>query len=449
MQVFSNVSLLILLFIIISLTLYIERDLSIFEPFVLFSLFYYTFLIYGIYLYFNNYEIKGYSTNFYSCKSDLFGKAFSYINIGYIFSYLGFTTLNSKLKVKLNHFNDIYSNSSFRFSIFFLFFIGVLNFIYNIKVIANWDILYFYQTISIRNIIDEQTSNTTIFYVFTYISLFLWTYFRIKQKSYNKFYYMSLIIVLFMLISTGRVYFTVSYFLSLLMFIKICKGNDLSLKKALPYIFLVPLILISLLVFYLFRLYGNLGLNNVDISFSNLFFNFFNTDMVSIFIIDNGNIPNLPVLMKIIDSWDADLPHLYGSSLVSWVFNFFPTIIRPINYQPSALIAQTTWFSGENGNHPPTGIGEMYANFSFIGPFLGMFLFGLFLGFLKKIAISKNNFFILIIYSQITFSFVFLYAKGEFDNLSLWNVIPTIVCYILLNFVNKLTNRKYNGNRNY
>jgi hypothetical protein len=119
--------------------------------------------------------------------------------------------------------------------------------------------------------------------------------------------------------------------------------------------------------------------------------------------IGRGNVPNIPIFMKIIDSWGTDVGFLFGKTIVSWVLSIMPTeIINPKDYLISLKIKEV-WFQNivGGGGLPPTGVGEMYANFGPLGPLLGMFFFGLFCGMLYNCLVVTRSYWVLTVYSQI------------------------------------------------
>jgi oligosaccharide repeat unit polymerase len=91
-----------------------------------------------------------------------------------------------------------------------------------------------------------------------------------------------------------------------------------------------------------------------------------------------------------------------------------------------------------NGALPSTCYGEMFANFGFTGIIVGMFIFGLLLAKLNNLLLKFNNLYYLIIYSLIVSSFVFIYPKGEFDNLNLIGLIIFSMTFIFIILGSKL-----------
>jgi hypothetical protein len=160
-------------------------------------------------------------------------------------------------------------------------------------------------------------------------------------------------------------------------------------------------------------------------------------------LIEKGNIPNIPILMKIIDSWESEIGFMYGKSLVMWILNFIPmskTGLLP----PSELIKEVWYPSIEGGALPPTGYGEMYANFGFLGIFFGMFAFGLLMAYAYNMLNKYNNMWYLLIFINLSVFFFSVYPKGEFDNMSLYLFLPYVFTYICILFLNQLFSKNKN-----
>ena len=151
--------------------------------------------------------------------------------------------------------------------------------------------------------------------------------------------------------------------------------------------------LIGLGVFmYFLRVLSSLAFNNmVNKSFFDQMTEFFKLESLFKFLIEKGNIPNIPVLMKIIDSWESDIGFYMGKSYFTWLYNVLPSTIRPVDYQTSFVI-KNRWYSAllGGGSIPPTGIGEMYLNFGFFGVIFGMFFFGVLMAYTYNL-LNKFN----------------------------------------------------------
>jgi oligosaccharide repeat unit polymerase len=441
----SYLLLLILLLVLLSYFVLQER-LNLFEPMTLFTAYYFTTIPACYYVAAGNFETGEYVTNFSHNVHWLFNRAILYLIIGYLSALFGYYVVKKKGKITIKYESvSQISDKILLVFIFVNFFAGVFNFFYNVLIISGGDLAAYMSTMSIRHALDIEVPHTTLFYINTYLSIYLLIYYLKRNGKSGSILFWPLAVAVFMLASTGRVYSTISYILSIVAVYYYINYNQFGKRYNRKYILWLVIITSSSLMLYIYRLATSVMLN-VKSFFS--VFEFLvdqkSLESLNIIFFAKGNIPNIPVLMKIIDSWGTDIGFLYGQSLVSWVVNILPTFIRPEGYQPSVMIMMAGWFPNALGAHPPTGIGEMYANFGVLGPFLGMFLFGSFCGFLYNLLLRFNNFWMLVAYSQILTGFVFLYAKGEFDNLSLWQVVPIVVSYLFLHFSTLLL-RSQNG----
>jgi oligosaccharide repeat unit polymerase len=206
---------------------------------------------------------------------------------------------------------------------------------------------------------------------------------------------------------------------------------DIQIKKHKKYFFILGMVAVSGLIFYFFRIVSSI---NFEYSISE--YMSFNTIMY--YAADKGNIPNIAVLMKIIDGWGTDIPFLYGESLFDFIRGSLPSALNPVGYQPSVIIKDVWYFDAPGGALPPTGMGEMFANFWYFGAVFGMYIFGAFSALIYNMLYKYNNFWYLVIYTHITLGFILLYSQGEFDNLSLWAVIPIGMTYIMLKILTKI-----------
>jgi oligosaccharide repeat unit polymerase len=425
----------LILFLILFAFFYLQREVDLFSPMTLFSIFYCTIIPAAYYLISRNFQVEDYATHYWSNAEHLFQLSMFYVVIGYVATLLGYRSVRghwnmSQLQIKYDS-NSAISDLSLRVFIPVLFLAGAINFAVNVVRISGGDIADYMSTISIRNALAAEISHTTVFYLGTYTSVYL-LIFYIKRHGLSSIYLiLPTLTALLMLFSTGRVFTTVSYVLSIMAIYYHLNRSPTSNENR-RYILLILGTGICSLVFYFYRLTSSYALNEASaFSLFDMFANSAIGDVIQVFVFEKGNIPNIPVLMKIIDSWEHDIGYLYGSSLVTWITNFLPSAIRPEGYQPSMMIRDAGWFPEATGAHPPTGIGEMYANFGALGPFIGMFLFGAFCATLRNLLFYFSNFWYLVIYCQVITGFVFLYSKGEFDNLSLWSAVPIMFAYLL------------------
>lgn len=432
------------LFFLVMLTLAIagflifNKRLVLFEPIVLFSFYYITVVISGFSLISTDFTTNVYvqNTSFRNEITTLTTYACMYFFFGYICTLLGYylvKTRNLKIEFILEPNNRISDTVINIFVIAFLI-IGISNFIYNVWVHAGGSLFQYMANLSMREY-EFMASGTTLGYMFADTAMYVW-FFKLARKNmfWSKLFLIFLIITITMKASTGRVFATMAYaasFIGIYYFIEL--GGKRITNNAIYYIAAIGLAVFGIVV-YLLRIISGMAANNlltgsVYEQFEELL------GAIGFIAVDLGYIPNTGVFLKIIDSWNSDIGYLYGQSLISWIFNALPSSIKPINYQPSAMIKQTWYADLPVGNLPPTGIGEMYANFGMAGPFIGMFLFGCLSAFLYNFAMKSKSYWTLAIFIQITIGFIMLYPKGELDNLSLLTVLPIMMSVIALKMI--------------
>lgn len=416
----------------------LKRHYNLFEPIFLFSAFYSTVLFAGFYSlstsFSNNIFVK--KISFYNDIEDLATLVSFYFFSSYIFTLLGYYIVRNKTPIKLKFESKrIVSNFVINIVVFVFVSIGILNFIQNIITFANGNFFVYFSNISLR-FQEFSTTGTTLGYTLAYNAMYIWLFklFRENDRKLNLKYLFILLLTIIMKASTGRVFGTLLYissFIALYYFYEINQNNRIKNRK---YYLFGLLLFFSGVLFYFFRIISSLSVNKSVVGgilkeLSHLF------DLFFFLAVDQGNVPNFGLLLKIIDSWGNDIGFLHGESLLTWIYGFLPSFLRPEGYQPSVLI-KNTWYSHlPTGNLPPTGIGEMYANFGILGPFIGMFAFGCLMGYIYNYTTKKCNYWIYVIYVQITIGFIMLYPKGEFDNLSLWMILPIIIIKFFLEFI--------------
>jgi oligosaccharide repeat unit polymerase len=445
----------VLLALAISGFFIMNKKLVLFEPVVLFSAYYVTVVISCFYSIFTDWELNEFVNNS-SFRDDitiLTAYTCMYFFVGYLFMVAGYYLVKKddfKIQFVLDSRSRI-SNTVLNIFIIIFLSIGIANFAYNVSTLAGGSILQYMANVSVRHL-EFENQGTTLGYMFAYNGMFIW-FFKLARRHiyWNKYFIVFLIISILMKASTGRIFGTMLYmfsFVGIYYFLEASKNKVINNTK---YYLAVIGILIFGVVFYFLRIISSLFYNNMlHLSVGTELLNGFK--FIGYYAVDKGNIPNLGVFLKIVDSWGTDIGYLYGQSLFTWITNILPPSMRPEAYQPSVMIKQVWYSHLQGGNLPPTGIGEMYANFGFLGPALGMFLFGCFAALLYNYTIKSKSFWVLAIYIQIAIGFIMLYPKGEFDNLTLWHVIPlllTITAFKIISKAGASTSKEQKTSQNY
>jgi oligosaccharide repeat unit polymerase len=199
-----------------------------------------------------------------------------------------------------------------------------------------------------------------------------------------------------MKITTGRITSTIVFIGSffVIYYFMIPEGPNQARKERRYLILLVSLVGLGIMLYFL-RLMSGFHYQNV-LSLQKIG-EFASAESFAYYALGRGNVPNIPIFMKIIDAWEQDIGFLFGKTLFTWVLSIVPTgIMNPQEYLIAWKI-NNTWFSHVvgAGGLPPTGVGEMYANFGPLGPLLGMFLFGIFCGVLYNCLIITRSYWVL------------------------------------------------------
>ncbi|RLA82537.1 MAG: hypothetical protein DRG78_06895 [Epsilonproteobacteria bacterium] len=440
-----TIFLIVLLSIILSSYFILEKKFVLFNPFTVFTLYFYTVVISSLYLYTSNFEKSVFinDQSFSTPLIELLNISLVYIIVSYIFAYLGYRTFRKNFKPNIDLNSDGISIKVLNITIVVFAIIGTFNFIFNVLLFAGGNPFEYISNVSTRHLEWKNIGGTTLGYLFGYVAGYLWLYKILKlNKKISILFLFYVFITIFMKASTGRIFGTLIYALSyLVIYYFVC--FDVQSKKHKKYFLILFLISFMGLLFYFFRITSSLAYNNLlSTDFLSTILEFFKGDLIMYYAVDKGNIPNIAVLMKIIDGWGIDTPFLYGESLFTWMYGVIPSNIRPEGYQPSVIIKHV-WYSYTPGGHlPPTGMGEMYANFWYFGAVFGMYLFGSFTALIYNLLKRFNNYWYLVVYTNITLGFILLYPKGEFDNLSFWAALPIGLTYLLLKFIIILSRRK-------
>lgn len=421
----------------------------IFEPIVVFSAYYISVLLSGIYFIVTDFNKAYY---FQTGKMtygyiSLFNYALLYFFLGYIFTLLGYYLIkkNRNVSIQLETQEELPNNILNIVIIIFLT-IGLANFAYNVLTMAGGSILEYMKNVAVRQLEYERHGGSDIGYLLYFTAMYLWYFKLIRQRKISIIFTIFLLVTIVIKASTGRIFGTLTYLGN---FVVIYYFNTLSRKRYVNnriYILCFMITGALGLLFYCLRILSSLEYSNMlntnTFSLLPLFFQF---DNILHFAVDKGNIPSIPIVMKIIRDWPSDIGYLWGSSLISTIFHVLPSSLRTVPYQASVMIKEAWYSSTLGGNLPPTGIGEMYANFGFLGPILGMLGFGMLCGFIYNYLLKSKSFWVLVVYSNILLSFILIYPKDEFDNFPIAEILPIIFTIWGIKFVVRASRHFYIG----
>lgn len=416
-----------------------------FDPVNLFSIFYLFVPITGYYFSFiglrNNQYI--YSVLFYNDIDYLFKITLLYSFIFYVLFVFSCEIVMKSNKSKVNfqiETKALNLGLIYVLSIIFLF-LGFFNLIYNVFSTSGGDIFHYIKNIVSRSK-EFKESGTTILYHFSYVSIYMYIiycYCKNRKLSTDITFYFLLFITLFMKFSTGRITNTLFFIMSLIALTYLLKlSDDKSIKNSKYYLTLVPLGIMGVL-FYSFRIvssYLSYGMNMSFVDSVKMVI-----DDFGFYAIDKGNLPNIPIIMKIIDSWNNDIGYLWGRSYLSVLQSLVQTDYVKTSFPIVSISVKDTWYSNVLGGAlPPSIMGEAYANFGILGILIFPILFGLIVGLFYKFVLNKRSIWLHIICVQILVGFIFIAPKVESTNLSPWFIIPTLIAFLsysILNFTSK------------
>ncbi len=439
--------------LVLFVSLYILGTKDIFSPYFLYSAFLILLPVSSLYydsigLNHNDFLMGYFDLSNKEHLQYLQSKALLYCLFCYISSTFGFFLFVNKDKPgDYSNVKDATFSTKTILPIAFLFsFVGLVNFSYNVFFFSNGSLISYLGNIFARSYEFREMGGTTIGYIFSYMATYMLLYQSYKCNRYKGYYkwlfFISLILSTLMVFSTGRIFSTISYFMVFII-VNYYWNYEIEKSRTNRYIFLALLLLFVGVFIYFFRFAsslsyigkaeGNLLLVAVDL---------FELKDLGYFVFEKGNTPNLPLLMFIIEYWDITNKAMLGESFFSFTYAFLPSEIRPIDYQPSAVI-KTEWFQHlPGGNLPPTGFGEFFMNFGLYGATLAMFFWGVLCALVTNFFRRSNNYFFLVIYASLSFGFFFQFSKNEFDNLSIWFILPGIFSWSVLKLFSYLLRKQ-------
>jgi oligosaccharide repeat unit polymerase len=156
------------------------------------------------------------------------------------------------------------------------------------------------------------------------------------------------------------------------------------------------------------------------------------SDRIVHFAFERGNVPNFPIVFTIIDKMPAEEGFLYGKTLFNWAIFLIPKSILKGDYLISIWVKNTWYLNVEGGGLPPTAVGEWYANFGFAGVVVGMFLVGLALGTLYKMARTLESPYLAVLWANLVFGFVVIYPKTDLAQIPVFSIFILFWLWLLM-----------------
>lgn len=430
-----------ILFLLITGFFILKKNIVLFDPMVIFSAYYYTVVISGTYLIFTNFEtsVVFANTSISPHILKLFNYSLFYFIVGYLSTLIGyfcFIRKNKEIRIAFENKSQI-PDFILNLLITAFLLIGIINFVYMVFVLAGGNVFLYMKNIAVHKYEITESGASTLGYWFAFVAMYLWFFKLLRNRKISLMFLIFLVITGVIKASTGRILQTLVYISSFVVIYYYFDKTKHKKIKNIRYISSFLLFGILGVGIYFSRILSSLSASN---KLSGYIKDIFFTDFLGnlgFFAVDKGNTPHIPILMQIIDRWADDIGFLYGQSLLKPFIAILPSSIRPETTGYSlGLTIKETWYSGIlSGGLPPTGVGEMYANFGILGPFIGMFMFGAFCAWLYNLMLRTGSYWVLVVYSQILIGFILIYAKGEFNNLSLWYVLPIAFTVILIKYL--------------
>lgn len=430
---------LFLLFLLASYFIFIPEKEKVLSPFFYFSCLYLFIPPSLIFINFDGVNRQHFTSGLYFRHDSLNLLEFSalFYCLGYFLCLIGFYSI-----VRTGYLKDRsckIESSSFLLKPFLnlIACMGLASLFYHFYSISNGSFVQYFINVSL---LGEKSDlgfigyGLFLLYIALYGNLYL-----LKIGEANKIWLVVIFIAcIFMKVASGRIFQTLSFFMVVMMFFY----SSLPLKKRLKskrFIFYFFLLLVFAgLTLYSFRNEaGRASKFSHEVTLDSLmkYFGILSENLVY-YALQKGNIPNIPIFMKIIDSYDYRIGYENGKTIVYGVINnLLPSRWRLIDYQVSIKVKNIWFGSWPGGALPPTILGEFYANFGVLGILFGMFTLGLFMAVLKNFwYISKNPWFS-ILYWQLVIGFVLILPKGEFDNFPGQYLNLILVSFVLCKIV--------------
>jgi len=424
--------------LIIPILFYIKK-ISIYEPVFWFSAYYYLLIVSAYIVLSDNFQNSSLisETSFYNNIYFVFSKTIWIIFIGYLFFIFAYYLVKQKYiifntKQKIQYL----SVGIIKLAAYSTLLIAIFNFLYNLYILCDLNIINYFVNLAYYSGYMQVYGLTTIGYNFIYVSMFLFTYLYINKNISKYLFFLNVVLYFVLLLSLGRITNTLTSLIVLYLSIIYFKNIYFIDKKL---IFKLLIMIILTLMFFFFRMYTSY-LRVYGISLED-FINQFSPLLVNI-LFGEGNLPNIGIVMKIIDSWQNDIGFLFGQSIFVGLAIFLPSSISRdlvINNTVSWLSKKEWYMHLHGGSLPPTIIGDLFANFGIAGVFLGMFLLGIIFSIIYQKVVKNMNFFVFVLYLFFLIKFVFILPKGEFCRFS-FILIPVMILsvYYLIYFITNI-----------
>jgi len=409
------------------------RREPLYDPRILFTLAasLWLFIIHGYLIDFEGYLAA--KPGFYSQDIRvLAAMALGMMLIGYV-AFIGGASLGVKFVVRSpsGPFRD---NRLLTLICVFFLAIAVLNFMANVVLISGGSVIRYLSEFAMRpyQIADNQ-GITASGYLFGFIGVQVIAFVAGRRES-SKWVLLALVAAIFVMLvirfSQARIFQTLvlmgGCYVSYAMGIALREGRHTPWFRHIHYIVLAGALGIGI---YFLRLASSLRNLGVQIDWQTVV-DF--SDRIGHFALQRGNVPNFPVVFTIIDKIPAEESFLYGKTLFNWAIFLIPKSIIKGDYLISLWVKNTWYLDIEGGGLPPTAVGEWYANFGFAGVVLGMFIIGLAIGALYKVARTSESPYLVVLWANMVFGFVVIYPKTDLAQIPVYSIFMLLCLWLLM-----------------
>ena len=311
--------------------------------------------------------------------------------------------------------------------------VAVVNFAANVVLISGGDLFHYLASFAMRPYdVKEDKGITAVGYLFGFIGVQFIAYVAGRRRRSRMLMWTLFVGVLIMLVirfSQARIFQT----LVLVGACYVCYAMGAAQRRGfhapwLRHIHILILAAFTGIAIYFLRVASSMNELGVTITWKTAI-NFIGQFAHVAF--ERGNVPNFPVVFTILDRMPGDVDFFYGKTLFNWAIFFIPKSILKGDYLISLRIKEI-WYQGiEGGGLPPTAVGEWYANFGFAGVIVGMFLVGLGLGAIYKLARIVESPFLTVLWANLVFGFVVIYPKTDLAQIPVYSIFM-IACLWLM-----------------
>ncbi|BAN47713.1 hypothetical protein PCA10_19810 [Metapseudomonas resinovorans NBRC 106553] len=415
--------------LVVSILIVVRGGLSVFEPITWFYLMSSLFYVFAGIICFYGFDFL-YHDNF-SNRPDRYSLLFDAIfvfTIGVIGYWVGdyFAGLYRYAEAK-GEVTCVFSNRSLLFLGGVSIAVGIFNYILNAYMYGGGDLLLLLKDFGARDHRAEDVSFYSTFgYNFIVVGLFFLMLRRVAYfGSIGVLYKIIFVLGLCILLSTGRIWYSISLFFVFLALAHF-SGLTVSYKRLAKYSVLFLLFIISV---YFLRYYSNLLYIGKEGSFDAEIGNDFLTGFL-VFIFGRSNVPSVPILMEVVHYYSETQDFYLGKTFFYWLSYFVP------GYDVIFLghEIKENFYPGRPGGFPPTFFGELFAN----GGIPFVVVFSIVAGFIFRTfylyARGRGSFLVYFVYSSILFRFIFMLPKLELSAFgsAVWLFLPTfVVCSLI------------------